>query len=194
MWWIPVIPSPMASRLETSGEKTLHWPARNTGGTSCRYRISGIGASRLYHRRVIVYGLRSGEGAMMAITNEIQQSRLDALRRQIKAAEMDCLALVPGFNLHYLTGQEFFLLERPFITFIPADESAPLVVVIPKLEAPAWESSIPFEARLIPWTVNSSTPAEVPCPHQLGHSLAVYLMASPMWFHSTPRQCALIRV
>ena len=91
--------------------------------------------------------------------NEIYQLRLDALRRQIKAAEMDCLALVPGFNLQYLTGQEFFLLERPFITFIPADETAQLVVVIPELEAPTWQSTIPFEAQLLPW-MDESGPSE----------------------------------
>jgi Xaa-Pro dipeptidase len=86
---------------------------------------------------------------------DIHQTRLDALRRQIKAANMEYLALVPGFNLQYLTGQDFFLLERPFITFIPADESAQLIVVIPELEAPTWKRSIPFGARLIPWTDES---------------------------------------
>lgn len=83
---------------------------------------------------------------------DIHQARLGALQRQIKAAEMDYLALVPGYNLHYLTGEEFFLLERPFITFIPAHEEAQLVIVIPELEAPAWQRSVPFEARLFTWT------------------------------------------
>lgn len=87
------------------------------------------------------------------------QTRLDALQRQINANEMDCLALVPGFNLQYLTGQEFFLFERPFITFIPAEDDAQLVVVIPELEAPTWQRSIPFEANLIPWTDESGPDA-----------------------------------
>jgi Xaa-Pro dipeptidase len=74
------------------------------------------------------------------------------MRQQLSTNMIDCMALVPGFNLHYLTGIEFFLLERPFLTFIPANEEKGLVVVIPALEAPAWERAAPFEATLFLWT------------------------------------------
>ncbi|GMR10019.1 MAG: aminopeptidase P family protein [Anaerolineae bacterium] len=84
--------------------------------------------------------------------SDVQRVRLEALQRQIKAANMEYLALVPGFNLQYLTGEEFFLLERPFITFIPADKNAQMLVVIPELEAPTWRRVVPFEARLLTWT------------------------------------------
>ncbi len=84
--------------------------------------------------------------------SNVQRVRLDALQRQIKATNMEYLALVPGFNLHHLTGEEFFLLERPFIMFIPADKNAQMLVVIPELEAPTWRRTVPFEARLLPWT------------------------------------------
>jgi hypothetical protein len=39
--------------------------------------------------------------------------RLENVRQQLNAQGIDCLALVPGFNLRYLTGMDFMLLERP---------------------------------------------------------------------------------
>ncbi len=78
--------------------------------------------------------------------------RLRDLRQQLRVRDIDCLALVPGFNLQYLTGENFFLLERPFIAFIPADEDADWIIMIPELEAPAWERTVPFKATLFPWT------------------------------------------
>jgi len=81
-----------------------------------------------------------------------QQARLREIRKRMKQEGMDCLALVPGSSLDYVVGGGFFLLERPFITFIPADDAARLVVVLPELEAPAWDRSSPFEAQLCPWT------------------------------------------
>jgi len=77
--------------------------------------------------------------------------RLEKVRQLLAAQEIDCLALVPGFNLRYLTGMYFILLERPFITFIPADESAQPVLVIPELEVPTWKRGAPFEARIFAW-------------------------------------------
>lgn len=77
--------------------------------------------------------------------------RLENVRQQLQAQETDCLALVPGFNLRYLTGMDFMLLERPFITFIPAGESAEPVLVIPELEVPTWKRGAPCEARLFAW-------------------------------------------
>jgi Xaa-Pro dipeptidase len=81
--------------------------------------------------------------------------RLNRIRQQLQGQGVDCLALVPGFNLRYLTGENFFLFERPFITFIPADETVKLVTMLPALEVPAWERAVPFEARLFPWNDES---------------------------------------
>ena len=88
-------------------------------------------------------------------------ARLKNVRQELQVQGIDCLALVPGFNLRYLTGENFLLLERPFITFIPADESVKPVVVIPALEAPAWERAVPFEARLFLWSDSSGPDAAV---------------------------------
>jgi len=81
----------------------------------------------------------------------MHDQRLAKVRQHLRTHDIDCLALVPGFNLQYLTGENFFLLERPFITFIPADDDADLVVMLPELEAPAWEREVPFKATLFPW-------------------------------------------
>ena len=77
--------------------------------------------------------------------------RLENVRQGLTAQGIDYLALVPGFNLRYLTGMDFVLLERPFITFIPADETTEPVLVIPELETPTWKRGAHFEARIFAW-------------------------------------------
>jgi len=77
--------------------------------------------------------------------------RLEKVRQRLAAQAIDCLALVPGSSLRYLTGMNFILLERPFITFIPADDSSETVLVIPELEVPTWKRRAPFEARIFAW-------------------------------------------
>jgi Xaa-Pro dipeptidase len=77
--------------------------------------------------------------------------RLEKVRQRLTAQGIDCLALVSGFNLRYLTGMDFVLLERPFITFMPADEAADPVLVIPELEVPTWKRGAHFEARIFAW-------------------------------------------
>ena len=78
--------------------------------------------------------------------------RLEQLRKQLYEHRLDCVALVPGFNLRYITGMDFMLLERPIILFIPAEASKSPVFVIPELEAANWRHIAPFEAQLLPWT------------------------------------------
>jgi Xaa-Pro dipeptidase len=78
--------------------------------------------------------------------------RLEQVRKQLHEHQLDCLALVPGFNLRYITGIDFMLLERPIIVFIPSKASESPVVVIPELEAANWRHLAPFEAQLFPWT------------------------------------------
>lgn len=81
--------------------------------------------------------------------------RLEQVRKQLNAQKIDCLALIPGFNLRYLTGLDFMLLERPFIMFIPAEASLEPVLVIPELEAANWRRAAPLQARLFPWSDRS---------------------------------------
>ena len=59
--------------------------------------------------------------------------RLQRLREHMRAAHLDCLALVPGPNMAYLTGLHFHLMERPVIAFIPATGQ-------PTLLAPGFEA------------------------------------------------------
>ncbi len=84
--------------------------------------------------------------------NPMQSNRLEQVREQLKNQKMDCLALIPGFNMRYLTGLEFSLFERAFIMFIPADEAQEPVLVIPELEAANWRHESPMPAHLLPWS------------------------------------------
>lgn len=76
-------------------------------------------------------------------------SRLEAIRGQMRRQGADCLALLPGPNMRYVTGISFQLLERPFVLFIPVD--AEPVLVMPTLEAAAWNAHAPFPATKFLW-------------------------------------------
>jgi Xaa-Pro dipeptidase len=64
--------------------------------------------------------------------------RLDRLQEQLAHRGLDCLALVPGANLFYLTGLQVSLSERPVVVFFPLDEAP--AIVLPELEAAKLES------------------------------------------------------
>lgn len=73
------------------------------------------------------------------------EQRLKRLREQTAAAELDVLAVVPGPNMHYLTGLSFHLSERPTIAFFPT-EGLP-VLLVPALEENKAKGA-PFECRI----------------------------------------------
>lgn len=70
--------------------------------------------------------------------------RLRRLQEEAARDGLDCMALVPGPNLFYLTGLSFHLSERPVVGLFPVD--APPAVVLPALEAPKLEhAAFPLE-------------------------------------------------
>lgn len=80
---------------------------------------------------------------------QVFSRRLDSVRRQLREQGVDCLALVPGSNLRYLTGMHFHLMERALIVFVPVD--AEPVLVLPALEVLNWQSGAPFGGRIFSW-------------------------------------------
>jgi Xaa-Pro dipeptidase len=72
--------------------------------------------------------------------------RLQGLRQRQATAGLDCVALVPGANLRYLTSLNLSLSERPFVFFFPT-EGRP-ASILPTLEAPRIEAHLTFEAEL----------------------------------------------
>ena len=64
-------------------------------------------------------------------------ARVDKLRRIMRKAGLDIVALIPGPNHRYLFDAEHFVLERPIVAFITAD--AEPVAVIPELEIPLFQ-------------------------------------------------------
>ncbi len=87
----------------------------------------------------------------------MHKERLMRLQHELQQRQVDCLALIPGANLYYLTGLEFHLMERPTVCFVPA-EGTP-VVALPALEMPKFEQERPFEVLLFPYT-DEEGPAE----------------------------------
>jgi Xaa-Pro dipeptidase len=79
----------------------------------------------------------------------MNEKRLDKLRQQIAAHEMNGVALVPGPDLVYFSGIHAHLSERPIVLFIPVD-GEPLII-IPTLESmKARAAGIPNE-RIFDW-------------------------------------------
>lgn len=75
--------------------------------------------------------------------------RLTRLQQEMERKGLDCLALVPGANLFYLTGLSFHLSERPIVAFFPVD--APPAIVLPALERPKLARSA-CELQAYPYT------------------------------------------
>jgi Xaa-Pro dipeptidase len=78
------------------------------------------------------------------------ETRLQRLRDIQTRADLDCIALMPGANLRYLTGLRVRPGERPFVAFFPL-EGQP-AFVLPALEATHAQERLPLEVQLFPYT------------------------------------------
>jgi Xaa-Pro dipeptidase len=63
----------------------------------------------------------------------MSHARLLDLQERAAAAGLDCVAVLPGPNLFYLTGLQFHLSERPIVAFFPVGNTPALV--LPEFEA-----------------------------------------------------------
>jgi Xaa-Pro dipeptidase len=63
--------------------------------------------------------------------------------------DADAIALVPGTNMHYFTGLEFHLSERPVIALFTRDA---LSVIVPQLELPKLTERPDLNARAFAWS------------------------------------------
>jgi Xaa-Pro dipeptidase len=78
----------------------------------------------------------------------MNRERLTKLGPLVRARGLDCLALVPGANLYYLTDLDFHLGGRPTVAFLRPDR--PPALVLPALELPKMAGLEGLE--LFPWT------------------------------------------
>ncbi|MBN1486567.1 MAG: aminopeptidase P family protein [Anaerolineae bacterium] len=60
-------------------------------------------------------------------------ARLVRMLELAEAAGLDALALMPGPNLRYVSGLDFFISERPIVALFPVDDAP--AVILPELEA-----------------------------------------------------------
>jgi Xaa-Pro dipeptidase len=79
--------------------------------------------------------------------SDMYKLRLERLRKAAAQSDFGGIILVPGPNLRYYTGVSSFLLERPFLFFVPKDDE-------PHLVAPTLESG-PYRRSPIPIHVHS---------------------------------------
>ncbi len=77
--------------------------------------------------------------------------RLERLYRVMADRRVDCLALMPGANLFYLTGLRFPLSERPLVAFLAPDR--PPTLALPALEVTkAQRGPFPLVWQFFPYT------------------------------------------
>ncbi|MCC6803100.1 MAG: aminopeptidase P family protein [Anaerolineae bacterium] len=74
------------------------------------------------------------------------KTRLESLQA---IAGVDAVLIVPGANLKYFTGLDFFLSERPIIAIVTAEG---LSFIVPRLEVPSLIKRPDLEARAFPWS------------------------------------------
>ena len=65
----------------------------------------------------------------------MKTGRIHRLAQAARVKGMDALALMPGANLHYLTGLSLHLSERVALALVPTD-GRDLALVLPALEQP----------------------------------------------------------
>jgi len=63
--------------------------------------------------------------------------RIEKLKAAARSAGFDCIAVMPGANMVYLTGLHFHLMERPTLALIPVDGSPALVLAALEATKPA---------------------------------------------------------
>jgi Xaa-Pro dipeptidase len=81
--------------------------------------------------------------------DEMGTDRVSRLLEPMMRQGLDCVALVPGANLFYMTGLSFSLSERPIVAFFSVDD--PPAIVVPKLEATKVEGTT-LEIQLFSYT------------------------------------------
>jgi Xaa-Pro dipeptidase len=82
-------------------------------------------------------------------------ARLKRLREAIGDSGLDGVMMVPGPNIRYLTDVDSFLMERPFLLFVPVEGETQLVA--PALEAGPYRNC-PLDMSIHDWT-DSAGPA-----------------------------------
>lgn len=76
-------------------------------------------------------------------------SRVQKITRIAQDSGLDAVALIPGANLHYITGLDFHLMERPLVVFfVPGRDP---VAVVPALEADRLAGS-GLSFQVFPWS------------------------------------------
>jgi Xaa-Pro dipeptidase len=85
------------------------------------------------------------------------QTRIQRLQGELRRREIDCLAVVPGPNLFYLTGVDFHLMERPTVGFIPAEGSP--IFALPVLEVNKLQAGLTYEAETFAYSDNDGPQA-----------------------------------
>ncbi len=80
----------------------------------------------------------------------MRDHRLNRLRDEILGYGLDGMALMPAFNMSYISGIHSHISERPILLFVPADDDP--AIIIPNLEAmKAKAAGIPAE-RIFGWS------------------------------------------
>ena len=80
----------------------------------------------------------------------MKTTRQNKLREQMRIHHVNCIALVPGPNMEYLSGIHSHVSERPIVLFFPV--AAEPAIIIPGLEAMKAEAAGILPERIFAWS------------------------------------------
>ena len=76
------------------------------------------------------------------------KSRIDKIMKAMQKGNLDAIAVIAGPNMAYLTGGDFFLMERPTVLIFSKNQRP--LAILPSLEVDSFEA-LNFDSEIVAW-------------------------------------------
>ena len=76
------------------------------------------------------------------------KSRIDKIMKAMQKGNLDAIAVIAGPNMEYLTGGDFFLMERPTVLIFSKNQRP--LAILPSLEVDSFEA-LNFDSEIVAW-------------------------------------------
>ena len=76
------------------------------------------------------------------------KSRIDKIMKAMIKGNLDAIAVIAGPNMAYLTGGDFFLMERPTVLIFSKNQRP--LAILPSLEVDSFQA-LNFDSEIVAW-------------------------------------------
>ena len=76
------------------------------------------------------------------------KSRIDKIMKAMQKGNLDAIAVIAGPNMAYLTGGDFFLMERPTVLIFSKNQRP--LAILPSLEVDSFQA-LNFDSEIVAW-------------------------------------------